>query len=48
MSFKELTDKFGLENNTLDFLGHAVALYTDNSYIDRPAIEVIKKNTTIH
>lgn len=43
MSFKELTDKFGLENNTLDFLGHAVALYTDNSYIDRPAIEVIKK-----
>lgn len=43
MKFKELTEQFGLENNTLDFLGHAVALYTDNSYINRPSIEVIKK-----
>lgn len=43
MKFSELTEKFSLEVNTLDFLGHAVALYTDNSYVDRPALEVIKK-----
>lgn len=43
MSFKELTQKFGLEEKTLDFLGHAVALYTDNSYTERPAYEVLMK-----
>lgn len=34
MKFNDLTKHFGLEENTLDFLGHAVALYTDNSYTD--------------
>ncbi|MCP4978797.1 MAG: hypothetical protein GY931_21845, partial [Maribacter sp.] len=34
LSFGELTNKFGLEENTLDFLGHSVALYTDNSYVN--------------
>ena len=43
MKFNELTSKFGLEANTLDFIGHAVALYTDNSYINAPALEVIEK-----
>lgn len=43
MKFKDLTTKYGLETNTIDFLGHAVALYTDNSYVDRPALEVVKK-----
>ena len=36
-------DKYGLEPNTIDFVGHAVALYTDESFMERPAIEVIKK-----
>lgn len=43
MNFKALTQEFGLEEKTLDFLGHAVALYTDNTYTERPSIEVIKK-----
>lgn len=43
MKFKDLTDHFNLEPNTLDFLGHAVALYTDNSYVERKAIDVIEK-----
>jgi Rab GDP dissociation inhibitor len=43
MKFVELTKHYGLEENTLDFLGHAVALYTDNSYVNRPALEVINK-----
>lgn len=40
---KSMFDKFGLENNTIDFIGHAVALYTDESFINLPALEVIKK-----
>ena len=40
---KLMFDKFSLEPNTIDFVGHAVALYTDESFINLPAIEVIKK-----
>lgn len=36
-------DKYGLEENTIDFIGHAVALYTSESFIALPAIEVIRK-----
>lgn len=36
-------EKFGLEENTLDFIGHAVALYTDESFQELPAIDVIRK-----
>ena len=36
-------DKFGLEPNTIDFVGHAVALYTDESFMERPTIEVVRK-----
>ena len=43
MSFKKLTEEFSLEPNTLDFIGHAVALYTDNSYVERKAIDVVEK-----
>lgn len=42
-SFAELVHTYGLEPNTLDFMGHAIALYTDNSFIDKNAIEVIEK-----
>jgi Rab GDP dissociation inhibitor len=43
MTFQDLTSKYGLENNTLDFLGHAVALYTDNSFKTEPAVKVLEK-----
>ena len=43
MTFKQLTEDFGLQDNTLDFLGHSIALYTDNSYVKRPALDVIRK-----
>jgi Rab GDP dissociation inhibitor len=43
MTFGDLVKDFGLEENTCDFLGHAVALYTDNSYNNLPAFKVIKK-----
>lgn len=36
-------EKFGLEENTIDFIGHAVALYSDESFMNKPAIDAIKK-----
>jgi Rab GDP dissociation inhibitor len=33
---KEVYDKFGLETGTKDFIGHAMALYLTDSYIDTP------------
>lgn len=40
---KVMFEKFGLEGNTIDFIGHAVALYTDESFMNLPAINVIRK-----
>jgi len=39
----DVVKKFKLEENTIDFLGHAVALYTTDSYLDQPAVETLKK-----
>jgi len=46
-TMKEVYDKFGLEPTTKDFIGHAMALYLDDSYMNAPghapeAIERIK------
>ncbi|RWW60335.1 hypothetical protein BHE74_00032681 [Ensete ventricosum] len=35
--------KYGLQDNTIDFIGHALALHRDDSYSDEPAIDTIKK-----
>lgn len=35
-TMKDVYDKFGLEPGTRDFVGHAMALYLDDSYIDTP------------
>jgi Rab GDP dissociation inhibitor len=43
MSFGDLAKTYGIEANTLDFLGHAIALYTDNSFITKNCVEVIEK-----
>ncbi len=42
-SSAELFKKFGLEENTIDFLGHAVALFTNDEFMNRPALEMIDK-----
>jgi len=41
--FKVLIKKFDLSTNMVDFIGHAVALYTDDTFIERPACETIEK-----
>lgn len=43
MPMKDLYAAYKLENNTIDFLGHAVALYVDDGYIDQPALPTIEK-----
>ena len=39
----EVFKKFGLEPDTIDFTGHALALYRDDSYLQQPAAETVKK-----
>jgi len=43
MPFKALIKKFDLEPNTTDFIGHAVALYSDDNFLEHPCIETINK-----
>eukprot|EP00744_Colponema_vietnamica_P001984 GILI01003197.1.p1 GENE.GILI01003197.1~~GILI01003197.1.p1 ORF type:complete len:479 (-),score=157.95 GILI01003197.1:105-1472(-) len=43
VTMRELLASFELEANTIDFLGHAVALYPDDSYLDQPAAPTIEK-----
>jgi Rab GDP dissociation inhibitor len=39
MPMTKIFDYFGLEAGTRDFIGHAMALYLDDSYMQRPARE---------
>jgi len=44
-SMQQVYDKFGLQPDTIDFVGHAVALYTSDDYLGKacgPTIEKIK------
>ncbi len=38
-----MLDKFELEPNTIDFIGHAVALYTNEAFLGMPAVQLIDK-----
>lgn len=40
---RDVFKKYKLEDNTIDFLGHAVGLYKDDSYLNQPAIDALKK-----
>ncbi|KAG0467525.1 hypothetical protein HPP92_018488 [Vanilla planifolia] len=40
---KEVFGKYGLDDNTIDFIGHALALHRDDGYLDQPAINTIKR-----
>eukprot|EP00357_Protocruzia_adherens_P012386 CAMPEP_0114993962 /NCGR_PEP_ID=MMETSP0216-20121206/12842_1 /TAXON_ID=223996 /ORGANISM="Protocruzia adherens, Strain Boccale" /LENGTH=451 /DNA_ID=CAMNT_0002357705 /DNA_START=56 /DNA_END=1411 /DNA_ORIENTATION=+ len=41
--FAALIKKFGLEANTIDFVGHAIALYPSDAFISQPCLGTIKK-----
>lgn len=38
-----LYDKFGLDKNTQDFTGHALALYRDDDYLNQSALQTIRR-----
>lgn len=39
----EVFKKFKLESNTIDFIGHAVAMHINDEYLDQPAVDTIEK-----
>jgi Rab GDP dissociation inhibitor len=39
----QLYEKYGLDPNTMDFTGHALALYRDDDYMMKPALEALKR-----
>lgn len=41
--FQDIVKSFGLEANTVDFIGHAVALYTNDDFLTKPAITTLDK-----
>lgn len=40
-SMKDVYKKYKLSDLTIDFLGHAVALYSDDDYLNKPAMDSI-------
>jgi len=41
LTMKQFYDKYGVREETIEFLGHAVACYFDDDYIQQPAINAI-------
>lgn len=39
----QLYEKFGLDENTRDFTGHALALHRDDEYLKGPAMESMRR-----
>ncbi|CAD7086515.1 unnamed protein product [Hermetia illucens] len=42
-NMQALYDKFGLDRNTQDFTGHALALFRDDDYLNDPAVNTIRR-----
>jgi len=42
-SMTDLYKKFGLDDNTQSFIGHALAIYINDDYLQRPAVETIRR-----
>jgi len=47
MKMKELYSAYGLVEDTIDFLGHAVALHTNDNYLNLPAEPTIFRLKTL-
>jgi len=43
MTSQQLYEKFGLEKDTADFTGHALALYRDDEYLSQPCSDLITR-----
>lgn len=42
MTMRQVFEKYGLDDNTMSFIGHAMALRRDDSYLDQAALETVK------
>ncbi|KAF9623925.1 hypothetical protein IFM89_006652 [Coptis chinensis] len=40
---RQLIAKYGLDDNTVDFIGHVVALHRDDCYLDEPALDTMMR-----
>ncbi|CAI8593443.1 unnamed protein product [Vicia faba] len=40
---KDLIAKIGLDDNTVDFIGHALALHRDDRYLSEPSLDTVKR-----
>lgn len=40
---RQVFAKFGLDANTVDVIGHALALHRDEAYLDAPALDFVKR-----
>ncbi|XP_042497560.1 guanosine nucleotide diphosphate dissociation inhibitor At5g09550-like [Macadamia integrifolia] len=40
---RDVISKYGLDDNTVDFIGHALALHKDDTYLDEPAMDFVKR-----
>ncbi|RXH74183.1 hypothetical protein DVH24_028904 [Malus domestica] len=40
---RDLIAKYGLDDNTVDFIGHALALHRDDRYLNEPALDTVKR-----
>ena len=38
-----LSSKYGLDDNTVDFIGHALALHRDDRHLHQPAIDTVQR-----
>lgn len=48
MSMAQLYTHFGLDAQTIDFVGHALALHRDDAYLDAPALPTALKIKLYH
>mmetsp|Transcript_36747 Transcript_36747/g.95144 ORF Transcript_36747/g.95144 Transcript_36747/m.95144 type:complete len:442 (-) Transcript_36747:905-2230(-) len=48
MTMQELFESFSLDRNTWEFIGHALALHTDDKYLGRPALDTVRKVKLYH
>ncbi|GLT94350.1 hypothetical protein SLE2022_120950 [Rubroshorea leprosula] len=40
---REVISKYGLEDDKIDFIGHALALHINDGYMDQPALDFVKR-----
>ncbi|KAF9599450.1 hypothetical protein IFM89_037341 [Coptis chinensis] len=40
---RQLIAKYGLDDNTVDFIGHALTLHRDDRYLDEPALDTVMR-----